>query len=453
MIFVTLILLILVSSSISASSLLSLYLHEPRHNQVYSLATIHDKSLNLEVRYQIFGNYDNNNSMNVCFEILTTSTVREYINFTCLKYDETSRISIEKLVPNNYTINLYIKNDNDGILDHTRITSSFVVITFISSLPKINVSSETLVYALEEDIQIQYTLSTSYIPVNNLNICLRLMSEDGNYLMEYYCMSTNHNSFSLKNIENVGAYKLKFILANGNEYYEDSKIIVPLVIKTLKELIPNIKLNKKIESTLKKYLLIPFEIDSSSMNVIEHLELCVTISDSNRKYIINECSTSFKSPLTISNLNEGTYMITLSFRHSKSLIFYESVASVISIYKQSEFIPSYDWKPIQIYETVPNGLEIILPLDGSARLARIPSPWKLQLALPNPCKYFVRMDIFKETHVHEIITAAEKICYKLKDCLVLVSDEKVIDPGQDALSSNLFNINKFLMLNESCQKE
>jgi hypothetical protein len=246
------------------------------------------------------------------------------------------------------------------------------------------------------------------------------------------------------------------ILANGNEYYEDSKIIVPLVIKSLQELIPNIKLNEKIESVVNKNLLVPFEIDSSSMNVIERfLELCVAlrlIDDSNPKYIINECSTSFKSPLTISNLNEGTYMVTLFFRNLKSMIHYGPVASVVSIYEQSEFMPSYDWKPIQVYETVPSGLDIILPLDGSARLARIPSPWKLQLALPAPCKYFVRMDIFKETHIYEIITAAEKKC-KLKDCLVLMSDDKVIDPGQDALSSNLFNINKFLMFNESCQKD
>ena len=170
MIFVTLLLILIVvaESSISASSLLSLYLHEPRNNQVYTLDSIENTYLNLELRYQLFGNYDINNSMNICFEILT-STLREYskyINLTCLKYDETSRISIEKLLPNTYTINLYIKN-NDGILDHTRITSSFVVNTFISSLPKIKVSSETLVYALDEDIQITYTLSTSYIPVNN----------------------------------------------------------------------------------------------------------------------------------------------------------------------------------------------------------------------------------------------------------------------------------------------
>ena len=468
MIFLALLLMMVcISSSINQfQSSLSLYLHEPRNHQVYTLDSIHTTSLNIEIRFQIFGNYDNNNSIDVCFEVLTTTvTLREhsnYINMTCLKYDEASRISIEKLVPNSYTINLYIKNDNDGILDHTRITSNFLVNRFVESLPKITLSSE-LVYILEKDIQIEYTLSTSYLPTNNLNICLRLMTEDGIYLMEYYCMSTNYSSFSLKNIENVGKYNVVLILANqfSSEYYEDSKIIVPFVIKFLEELIPNIKLNnKKIEAVVNENILLPFEIEPNFKNVIERLELCVAIrliGDSKPKYIINDCSTKFKSPLTISNLNEGTYMVTLSFRNLKSIsIYYEPVASVEAIvYKPSEFMPSYDWEPIKIYETVPNGLEIMLPLGsvGTGKMARIPQPWQLQLPLPYPCKYFVRMNIFKQTHIHEIITAAEKTCKLDKDCLYLMNDDKVIDPGQDALSSNLFNINKLLKINESCQKQ
>jgi len=67
MIFVTLLLILIVvaesSISESASSLLSLYLHEPRNNQVYTLDSIENTYLNLELRYQLFGNYDINNSM------------------------------------------------------------------------------------------------------------------------------------------------------------------------------------------------------------------------------------------------------------------------------------------------------------------------------------------------------------------------------------------------------
>ncbi len=44
-----------------------------------------------------------------------------------------------------------------------------------------------------------------------------------------------------------------------------------------------------------------------------------------------------------------------------------------------------------------------LPLnDLLHKEARIPNPWKLQVSLPSPCKYFLRMDLLKATTVLDI---------------------------------------------------
>ena len=44
------------------------------------------------------------------------------------------------------------------------------------------------------------------------------------------------------------------------------------------------------------------------------------------------------------------------------------------------FQPLYDWQFVHDWQSVPTGMEVKLPIDGSGeRLARIPDPWRLQV--------------------------------------------------------------------------
>ena len=48
---------------------------------------------------------------------------------------------------------------------------------------------------------------------------------------------------------------------------------------------------------------------------------------------------------------------------------------------------------------------IRLPIskNGGRKAAKIPNPWRLQIPLPKPCKYFLRMDVYKHTGPTEIM--------------------------------------------------
>ena len=44
-----------------------------------------------------------------------------------------------------------------------------------------------------------------------------------------------------------------------------------------------------------------------------------------------------------------------------------------------------------------------LPVDGVGhKEARIPNPWQLQLSMPQPCKFFLRMDVLRDTTMADI---------------------------------------------------
>ena len=103
----------LLISLVSSSSTLSLYLHEPRPNQIYPIQSIGALTHNINLRYQVFGN-SNNDIIDVCFELFLEN--RQYIRLTCFKYDEASAISLDNLIPGSYVIHLFLKS-NGIIID------------------------------------------------------------------------------------------------------------------------------------------------------------------------------------------------------------------------------------------------------------------------------------------------------------------------------------------------
>ena len=50
--------------------------------------------------------------------------------------------------------------------------------------------------------------------------------------------------------------------------------------------------------------------------------------------------------------------------------------------------------------------------EGGQKEARIPNPFRLQIAMPKPCKFFVRVDMYKDDHVHKIKDEASAQCNK-----------------------------------------
>ena len=120
----------------------------------------------------------------------------------------------------------------------------------------------------------------------------------------------------------------------------------------------------------------------------------------------------------------------------------------------TEFVPTYDWQQLKDFETVPANLEIRLPIGpGGKREARIPNPYRLQLALPAPCKYFVRIDLHKTDLLTKIIDAAAKQCKVRADCLYLYDKsfpDNELAQKDTVEASKLFHLSLALAFKENC---
>ena len=76
---------------------------------------------------------------------------------------------------------------------------------------------------------------------------------------------------------------------------------------------------------------------------------------------------------------------------------------------------------------------------GAQKEARIPNPFRIQLTLPSPCNFFVRMDLFRSTLVDDIKMAASSQCKAISpDCFVLTADRAVVSDKETVESIMLF---------------
>ena len=55
-------------------------------------------------------------------------------------------------------------------------------------------------------------------------------------------------------------------------------------------------------------------------------------------------------------------------------------------------------------------LYCMIGANGGAKEARIPNPFRIQIAIPKPCKYFVRVDVYRNDYIRKIKDEASTQC-------------------------------------------
>ena len=111
---------------------------------------------------------------------------------------------------------------------------------------------------------------------------------------------------------------------------------------------------------------------------------------------------------------------------------------------REEFVPSYEWQRVHPWQSVPPGLEVVLPLDGvSEKRARIPASWRFQLYVPEGASgFFVRTDLREGSTVAELrreIARQPRSGVLPLDRVSLTLGGRVLRDDETAGSLDLFN--------------
>jgi hypothetical protein len=143
------------------------------------------------------------------------------------------------------------------------------------------------------------------------------------------------------------------------------------------------------------------------------MQPCLALHSATNAVLGETCISTSERTFALGNLPIGIYTAYLFLRSTNPIDRRESARATVSVevHAAEEFVPSYEWRPLREWHTIPSGIETRLPLSAAAhKEARIPERWRLQMIMPKPCKYFLRMDVGRRTSITEIQRAASQHC-------------------------------------------
>ena len=453
------------------------YVYEPQHHGRYYTNPA-DGSASVPVHFEVFGG-----SAHVpgCLQLKNLDTDSFALETTCL---DSAEFSLNRLVPGRYMLSLYARGASE-----TAKVVEFEVRTMDDAAPTIQfpaLVSDGVTVAVPEGSQealpltLKYELINAEIPLSRFRVCVTTQDSTNPI-----CFPSDRSEIVLSNL-GPGTYKLSFEVSLSQEPYmrfPHTKRDIVVRVFPLEDMLPSIvtyphdELDYAVTSAEDSTVVILNYHLVGESSAIELVQVCVQVDplpDMREPLLQITCLAPKDRSLQLSNMRMGSYNVKLVLRSlAAPQTFYPSSLRDIPIYIRlpEEFLPTYEWQELKAWHTVPSGLEIRLPLSESKSLrkeARIPSPWRLQLAMPAPCSFFLRREVFRDTSVNEILyarniayandypplmscrEAAAVKCDRPSHCFSLSADGAIVQGGESAESAGLFNRRLELHLNPDC---
>ncbi len=167
------------------------------------------------------------------------------------------------------------------------------------------------------------------------------------------------------------------------------------------------------------------------------------------------CSLPPPCPLDIHPNPRLSAAVVTPSHHGPSTQLSEVATAHVDVLLQQEFVPSYEWQRVYPWQSVPPGLEVQLPLDGTGqKRARVPPSWRLQLYIPEEEDggeggkgggksggFFVRTDLRANSTVLEVrreIASQPRFGLPLESVTLLLGG-RVLGDEETAEGLDLFN--------------
>eukprot|EP00597_Dinobryon_sp_UTEXLB2267_P005564 CAMPEP_0170078678 /NCGR_PEP_ID=MMETSP0019_2-20121128/15237_1 /TAXON_ID=98059 /ORGANISM="Dinobryon sp., Strain UTEXLB2267" /LENGTH=331 /DNA_ID=CAMNT_0010291731 /DNA_START=1499 /DNA_END=2494 /DNA_ORIENTATION=+ len=327
-------------------------------------------------------------------------------------------------------------------------------------------------------------MNESPLNYDDFLVCIRIMiATTDQVALKLSCLQSSQRAITLRNMRR-GEYTVylqlqpKFNTDSSTDMelksliMSKSEVSLPLQVSYISELLPTLNL----PSSLKEYAT---NAETSTADVtlsyrilglpsaVSQVQTCLQVIDGNTNALLlkSTCVPREHTEFTLSRMKAGKYKALLTLRNeldpSKS---YENTTKAveIDIRPPVEFTPSYNWQPLHAWHTIPSGIETRLPVGGEGhKEARIPNPWKLQIAMPHPCKYFLRMDLLRDSTMDDISKRASNQCVFQSECFMIQvlqsegiemnADNYITLPGDSTVEdTNFFSSEKRIILDPKC---
>lgn len=372
--------LVLICSSIRAEP--SLYIHEPNINAFYVLPQ-DSNAVNVAVSWQLFDlEPADQENIQVCMQLFDPQ--QALLGNECMSTD-TNSLTLTGLSAGVYPLIFRLKDVSrqqspDQIEYFSEVRREVNVRAFEDSLPKLQLVSPTTFVVDQGDssvqVSIQYSLDTTFstAPLSDLQVCLSLATQDHVAVIDWTCVDPMHTSLNTSPLRH-GSYTLIMHLAHraSKRRYISTQLQATISVVNLKEVLPTIQVSSNhLESLYEKgsaSVVLDYHLtDSVALSLVQ---LCLTISrisnnpaEARGEVLLAEsCFKEQSNALTISRfplgLFQADYYLKSKGKTSELAQVFESsrVEVRIETRQLEEFIPTYEWKELHAWNSIPSGIE------------------------------------------------------------------------------------------------
>lgn len=404
-------LLIACCSKLHAISEIIYALIEPSIDAVYFIPdtnTDTDKKINIPLRFEVthFNNTTHgSDAYRFCF-ILSHSHENSRIEYKehCVSTLKTS-FSIHDLSEGDYLLNSYIKQLNQlsqtntitadsAIIHQSAQSRSFQIVSYQRILPRIsyinsdpvNLVPDLRSMRAEYVLEYQFMELSSLLPLSDFVVCLYIIDTASRELVVARTCTTHiQSSMTLRQLP-IGKYQIHSYLKrktrssvrDADKNIEDGKadeIVLNVTVMQLDQIEASRII---IGATELEYvadshsgvadIVVSYQAVGPQV-ILQQLHMCIVMLDHHHNNEVktssgNSCQPSTQSELTLSNIKPGEYILTLFLAvinpdNGEPTLQYPSgeVSVAVTVQLPSEFIPSYDWKPLHTWHTIPSGIE------------------------------------------------------------------------------------------------
>jgi len=235
-------------------------------------------------------------------------------------------------------------------------------------------------------LEYQFTETTPQLPLAGFVVCLHIMDVASTQLIvDRTCTTQIHSSIKLRNLPigqyHIHSYLKKKASSNGREdavILEDGdtdEIVLNVNVMQLDQIsAPQIMMGSIASefvtdiSTGVVDIAVPYHVMGLT-TIVQQLQMCIVLLDQQHRNEVvirysSSCLPSTYSELTLLSIKPGLYMMTLFLAvidpdsGEPTMQYPSSKVSVpVTVQLPSEFVPSYDWKPLHPWHTIPSGIE------------------------------------------------------------------------------------------------
>lgn len=379
----------------STSAAPSVYLSSPTNGGSYLIPqTTTTTSIALE--YQLFGITDTEeySQYELCFDVVARKEGKKAVDWTCIS-SQHRQLVMKDLGSGEYLLTgtlqrLGSNGVGNQVLEETRVTSIFTIYSYEEASPQLQlvaVNNEAVEHTAQEsrialaanpttskaDLSVQYGYTTSLLDHAFFATCASIEDNDKKVVLPWTCLAAKDRQFTLNNIH-IGNYNLHLMLRDirltgDASYLLRSKVQKAIDVKAMDDVLPRLTILNPVQ----EYMLdetthtapqvdVQYQLEGSS-SVIKQLAVCVEIHKKDTEHSVLlpwNCLPTSSNLFSLSRVPGGEYtvLVVLASNVDNSLQYTSTMQKfTLSIRPAVEFEPTYDWRPLHAWHTIPSGIE------------------------------------------------------------------------------------------------